>query len=87
MAEHETPKTEQMATEPAEQEASNAEHISDDTVARLTKERDDLREQLVRQIAELDNYRRRSLKEKEELQSRQTMLLLNSFLKMEINTI
>lgn len=67
MAEYETPKTEQMATEPAEQEVSSAENISDDTVARLTKERDDLREQLVRQVAELDNYRRRSLKEKEEL--------------------
>jgi molecular chaperone GrpE len=44
-----------------------AESVADDTVARLTKERDELREQLVHQVAEMDNYRRRLLKEKEEL--------------------
>lgn len=68
MAEHETSKTEQSANESADQEVAVAvESIADDTIARLTKERDDLREQLVRQVAELDNYRRRSLKEKDEL--------------------
>ena len=67
MAEHETSKTEQSASDTTEQEVAMAENVADDTVARLTKERDELREQLVRQVAELDNYRRRSLKEKDEL--------------------
>ncbi len=68
MAEHEMSKTDQTANENAEQEVAMAtDTVSDDTIARLTKERDDLREQLVRQVAELDNYRRRSLKEKDEL--------------------
>lgn len=67
MAEQETSKTEQSASDTTEQEVGIAENIADETVARLTKERDELREQLVRQVAELDNYRRRSLKEKEEL--------------------
>ena len=62
MAEHETSKTEQSASDTTEQEVAMAENVADDTVARLTKERDELREQLVRQVAELDNYRRRSLK-------------------------
>lgn len=40
---------------------------NDDVLTKMTKERDDLRDQLIRQVAELDNFRRRSLKEKEEL--------------------
>jgi len=40
---------------------------NDDTLTKITRERDDLRDQLIRQVAELDNFRRRSLKEKEEL--------------------
>lgn len=42
------------------------EHTNDE-LKKVIKERDDLRDQLVRQVAELDNFRRRSHKEKEEL--------------------
>ena len=49
-----------------EQQSSQTSQVNE-RIAALEKERDDLREQVLRRTAELENFRRRTAKEKQEL--------------------
>lgn len=63
-----------------EQEDGFVETAPEDKLSDLEKERDDLKEQVLRIAAELDNMRRRSLKEKNELIDYANHRLLNNLL-------
>lgn len=63
-----------------EPELSTMENEPEDNVSVLEKERDDLKEQVMRIAAELDNMRRRSLKEKNDLIDYANKRLLNNLL-------
>lgn len=68
MAEDNTEQTEDKKEEQAAETANteNAEKKPEERIAELEKENADLKEQLLRKIADFDNYRKRMIKEKQE---------------------
>lgn len=62
------PETEMFDGKPFEDEVQDEIPVEQvDTIKELEKEKDDLKEQLLRVAAELENFRRRALKEKREM--------------------
>ena len=60
-------KTEEQESEPVEEkEAEEKEETVEEKVARLEKENADLKDQLLRRIADFDNYRKRMIQEKQD---------------------
>ena len=66
--------------EETKHETESPNSTQDEMLQKLTSEKNELKEQLLRQMAELDNFRRRTIKEKEELREYANHNLLLKFL-------